>query len=192
MCPGAGIAPAEDEVMEEEALRTEASLRKRLAGRIPAPGHIRERLPKPIYLVAGAAAVALIAVVAVTGAFGLIGGDEEKGGRKDKPVKPSRVDVAVLNGTAASGSVGTPGLAETVSRDVKSAGYDVGAVGDAGSFANTFVMYGPGHEEEARAVAADLDKQLENLKVDEMTPEVKGAAGGAEVAVVIGLDNSQL
>jgi hypothetical protein len=98
----------------------------------------------------------------------------------------------VLNGTAASGTAGIPGLAETLSEDVKSAGYKIGAVTDAGSFAKTFVMYESGHEAEAEQVADDLKKQLDDVRVDQMTGEVKAASEGANVAVVIGLDNSQL
>jgi LytR cell envelope-related transcriptional attenuator len=182
----AGVAP------EESARGPAEPLRERIFSRIPVPADIRDRLPDSRYLAIIAAGVVLVAAGVATGAFGLIGDGEENSRGGEEKVRPAEVEVAVLNGTAASGTAGVPGLAETLSEDVKSAGYKVGAVTDAGSFTETFVMYESGHEAEAEQVADDLKKQLDNVQVDEMTGEVKAASEGANVAVVIGLDNSQL
>jgi LytR cell envelope-related transcriptional attenuator len=183
----AGVAP------EEPAEAPPEPLRERILSRIAVPADVRDRLPEPRYLAIIAAGVVLVAAGVATGSFGLIGGDgDDAGGGGEKQVRPADVEVAVLNGTAASGTAGVPGLAETVSEDVKSAGDKVGAVTDAGSFADTFVMYTSGHTAEAEQVADDLKKQLDNVKVERMTPEVEAASEEANVAVVIGLDNSQL
>ena len=183
----AGVAP------EEPARGHTQPLRERVLSRVPVPADVRDRLPESRYLAIIAAGVVLVAAGIATGAFGLIGGDGEEEGRGGGgKVRPAEVEVAVLNGTAASGTAGVPGLAETLSKDVKSAGYEIGVVTDAGSFAETFVMYASGHEAEAEQVADDLKKQLDNVRVDRMTGEVKAASEGANVAVVIGLDNSQL
>jgi hypothetical protein len=183
----AGVAP------EEPAQGPAEPLRERILSRVRVPADLRDRLPESRYLAIIAAGVVLVAAGIATGAFGLIGGDGEEEGRAgEEKVRPAEVEVSVLNGTAASGTAGVPGLAETLSEDVKSAGYKIGTVTDAGSFAETFVMYESGHEAEAEQVADDLKKELDNVQVDQMTGEVKAASEGASVAVVIGLDNSQL
>jgi hypothetical protein len=183
----AGVAP------EEVAREPAPPLRERILARLSVPANARERLPEPRYLAIIAAGVVLVAAGVATGAFGLIGGDGEENGRSgEEKVRPADVEVSVLNGTAASGTAGVPGLAETLSEDVRSAGYKLGVVTDAGSFAETFVMYESGHEAEAEQVADDLKKELDDVRVDRMTGEVKAASEGANVAVVIGLDNSKL
>jgi hypothetical protein len=187
----AGIAP---EAEEQEAPGREASLRERLAARIPAPGHIRDRLPKPVYLAAGAAVVALIAVVVVTGAFGLIGGDEGKGkGEGGGRIAPKEIDVAVLNGTGVAGAPGVAGLAEKVGKDVEAADYKVVQIADAGqSFAETLIMFQPDDRAAAEQVEGDLRKTLGGSQLQKMTPEIKALAKDAAVAVVIGANDSEI
>jgi hypothetical protein len=186
----AGIAPGE----EEEGPRPEAPLRERLASRIPAPGSVRDRLPETPYLIAIAAAVVVVAVVAVTGAFGLIGGaDENKGPGGGGQIAPKDVDVAVLNGTGVGGAPGVPGLAEEVGKDVEAADYKVVQIADAGqSFAESLIMYKPDDRATAEQVESDLKKTLGQTKLQRMTPEIKALAKDAPVAVVIGADDSQI
>ena len=184
----AGLEPEE----EEEPPGEEAPLWERLLSRVPAPAGLRERLPAYPYIAIIAVGVVLVAAGVATGAFGLLGDEEGNGGKKDKPLKPSDVEVAVLNGTAVAGSPGIAGLAEAVAKEVKADGYQVGEVGDAGSFADTLAMYRGGRQAEAELVADDLSKELEGIELQKMTDEIKPVAGDADVAVIIGQNNSQL
>jgi hypothetical protein len=189
----ATAAGKENGAAREQEAGPRVPLRQRIRARLPVRANVRDHLPEPRYLAIIVAGVLLVAAGVATGAFGLIGGDDDQPARGgEERIRPGDVRVAVLNGTAASGTAGVPGLAQTVSRDVRSAGYKVGAVADAGSFAETFVMYDSGHEAEAEQVADDLNQELDNVQIDRMTGEVKAAAEGANVAVVVGLDNSQL
>jgi hypothetical protein len=182
----AGVTP------EDAGGEGAVSLRERLFGRRPVPGAMRERLPDVRYLAIAGVAVVIIGVGIATSGFGLLGGEEKGSGGKSQKTAPPNVEVAVLNGTGVEGAPGIPGLADAVANDVKSAGYKVGAVTDAGSSANSVIMYEPDSEAAAQQVAADLEKQLGKTPVQEMTGEIKGAAQGAPVAILIGLDDSQL
>ena len=96
-------------------------------------------------------------------------------------MQPSEIDVTVLNGTA------TAGLAATYGDKVDRKGFNLGAVSNTDqSFATSVVMFERGHAPEARKVA----KQLEISEVELMSSEVKSAAAGADVAVVVGEDNA--
>jgi len=186
----AGLEPEEDAA----APGPQATLRERLAARLHVPDNLRRRLPAYPYLAIIAAGVVLVAVgVGVaTGGFGLLGDEEADGGKRDQPLPPGKVEVAVLNGTAASGTTGVPGLADEVAREVKSDGFKVGAVGDVEGAADTFAMYKPGNEAQARQVADELSKELSGIKLQQMTGEVRAVAEDADVAIVIGLNNSQV
>jgi hypothetical protein len=185
----AGLEPEED-----AAAGKEATLRERLAARLRLPANLRERLPAIPYLAIIAVGVVLVAVgVGVaTGGFGLLGDEEADGGKGEVPLPPGKVEVAVLNGTAAPGTTGVPGLADEVAREVKSDGFKVGAVGDVEGAADTFAMYQPGNEAPARQVADELSKELSGIKLQQMTGEVRAVAEDADVAIVIGLNNSQV
>jgi hypothetical protein len=186
----AGLEPEEDAA----APGPQATLRERLAARLRLPANLRERLPAIPYLAIIAVGVVLVAVgVGVaTGGFGLLGDEEADGGKREVPLPPGKVEVAVLNGTAAPGTTGVPGLADEVAREVKSDGFKVGAVGDVEGAADTFAMYQPGNEAQARQVADELSKELSGIKLQQMTGEVRAVAEDADVAIVIGLNNSQL
>jgi hypothetical protein len=185
----AGLEPEED-----GAAGKEATLRERLAARLRLPANLRERLPAIPYLAIIAVGVVLVAVgVGVaTGGFGLLGDEQADGGKREVPLPPGKVEVAVLNGTAAPGTTGVPGLADEVAREVKSDGFKVGAVGDVEGAADTFAMYQPGNEAPARQVADELSKELSGIKLQQMTGEVRAVAEDADVAIVIGLNNSQV
>ena len=119
----AGRAPERAEAAAEEAIAAgdqgggagagggaaapgkEATLRERLAARLRLPANLRERLPAIPYLAIIAVGVVLVAVGVgfATGGFGLLGDEEADGGKRDKPLPPGKVEVAVLNGTAAAG-----------------------------------------------------------------------------------------
>lgn len=149
------------------------------------------------------ALVAVLAVLVVAGGTYLVvnqlGGDEEPaektarqgkkraggkngnggGSRNRQTLSPSELQVAVLNGTSATG------LASTFQAGVAEAGYQVGAVGNSQStFAESAVMYSEGHRPEAEEFA----RTFEITKVEAMIPEVTAVAEGAPIAVVLGED----
>lgn len=143
-----------------------------------------ERLSQPLVLVA-------IFVVCVLIAAGVVyavssGGDEgAKGnGRSNtaKAIKPSEIEVAVLNGTSVAG------LAATYGEKVEEKGFEAGAVTNSSeTFENSVVMFKPGHEPEAKMVA----KRISIPKVQPMSGEIVQVAQKANVAVVVGEDNAE-
>lgn len=145
--------------------------------------------------------VAALAILVVAGgtyfAVGQISGDDEPattarsggkqragnggqgGGGARQPVDPSQIQVAVLNGTAATG------LASTFQAGINEAGYEVGAVGNSQStFSQSVVMFTQGYRPEARALAEAFDI----ANVEPMLEEVTAVAEGAPIAVVLGDD----
>lgn len=170
-------------------------LRDRLLARLPQrlgglPERLGERLPERRYLAVIAAGVLLVAAGVAVAVFDVLGGGEEGRGGKGA-IPPAKIEVSVLNGTAVAGSPGVPGLAERVSKDVKGAGYELGAVSDTETtFAESVVMYEPGHEPEARRVAGDLSKPLGQTPVQKMTAEVRDRVDGASVALIVGQDDA--
>jgi hypothetical protein len=157
------------------------------------PSGLGERLPAPRYLGLIALAAVLIGVGVATGGFGLLG--EEEGSKVDgkRVAPPSKIEVAVLNGTAQNpGETGVPGLAQALGDDVKQVGYKLGPVTDAGTpFPESVVMYQDGLEAEAQRLADDVSKQLGKTGVEKMSGAVQDLAGGASVAIVIGQDDSE-
>jgi len=108
------------------------------------------------------------------------GGGKEKQAAATKTVKPDEIEVAVLNGTEATG------LAATWGDKAEAEGFEVGAITNTTStFENSVVMFKEGAKPEAKTVA----KQLQIHKVQPMTAEVSGVSNGAKVSVVVGEDN---
>jgi hypothetical protein len=158
------------------------------------PRGLGERLPAPQYLGLIALGAILIGVGVATGGFGVLGEDEagKKGGKQATP--PSKVEVAVLNGTAQTpGEPGVPGLAQALADDVKKLDYKLGPVTDTGTpLGESVVMYLDGDGAEAQQLADDISKQLGKTGVQKMSGQVQDEAGDATVAIVIGQDDSQL
>jgi LytR cell envelope-related transcriptional attenuator len=134
--------------------------------------------------------VALFVVLLVIvggGAYLLLsGGDEGSGGGTAKQaaakVKPSEIEVTVLNGTS------VVGLAATYGDEVEGKGFDLGAVtNSSASFEESVVMFKRGHKTEAREVA----KQLGIGKLQLMSGEIEAASAGADVALIVGEDNAE-
>jgi|SRR5215211_136421 len=156
----------------------------RLTGKLrPRVAELDRRLPvNGRYLLAGAA-VALAAAAVLTSGFGLVGGgSEERHNRGSSP----EAKVAVLNGTSVSG------LAARVEQEVvDSSGYKAGVVANAGSsFDQSVVMYAPGREAAAEALAGAIRRKLGKTPVQEMTADIKAHAQGAPLALTLGLDDS--
>ncbi len=155
---------------------------------------LNRRLPvSPVVLFGGLLALVVAAVI-LTGGFGLLDSSED-GSSASTATKPAEkpVEVAVLNGTApAEGEVGVPGTANAASEFVKDAGFKVGEVGDAGPFPATTIMFEDGFKSDAADLAADLEDTLGPIEPVAITPEVQALAKGADLVLVVGLDDQGL
>lgn len=151
-------------------------LRQRFSG-------LGETASRPTTLIA-----LFVVVLAIAGGVAYLllsgGSDSSGGGSKQAAakVKPSEIEVSVLNGTS------VPGLAATYGDKVEGKGFDLGAVtNSSASFAESVVMYKRGHKTEARTVA----KQLGLSKLQLMSGEIESVSAGADVAVIVGEDNAE-
>ena len=153
---------------------------ERLRERMGAGGE--RRLPEARYLALIVAAVVILGGGITFAALQVLGGDEDGGGRAGKTaVRPSDIEVAVLNGTA------VPGLADRTGDRLEAHGFQLGAVTNSdSSFSRSVVMYKTGFKPEAQMVARDL--KVGQLQT--MTDEIQGLAAGADVAVVVGEDRA--
>jgi phage shock protein PspC (stress-responsive transcriptional regulator) len=160
-------------------------LRERFGGGAGAAGAggIGSRLGEPRYLIA----IFVVLIVVVGGAAYAVtqGGEDEAGGKAGKQashaLKPSEIEVAVLNGTAVEGLAGSYG--DMVERN----GFQLGAVTNSrSSFEDSVVMFEQGNGREAHRVAT----ALELSRVRPMSSEIASLSAGAPVAVVIGEDNA--
>jgi hypothetical protein len=164
-----------------ELTRTER-LRERFSGS-GSLGGARGRLGEPRYLVA---IFAVLVVVAGGVAYAVTqGGDDKAGGKGGKQasgaLKPSEIEVTVLNGTAVEGLAGSYGDM------VEQQGFQLGAVTNSrSSFEDSVVMFEGGNGREAHRVAT----ALEISRVRPMNTEIASLSAGAPVAVVIGEDNA--
>jgi hypothetical protein len=155
-------------------------LRERFSG---GGGDFRARLGEPRYLIALFVAVVLIGGGVAYAVLHGFGGDEGASGKSggSTAVKPSEIEVTVLNGTAVEGLAGTYG--DMVERK----GFQLGAVTNSrSSFAESIVMFKQGGGREAHRVATALG--ISNVRP--MTGEIASLSAGAPVAVVIGEDNA--
>jgi phage shock protein PspC (stress-responsive transcriptional regulator) len=165
-----------------ELTRTER-LRERFGGRGAVNSGIGSRLGEPRYLIA----IFVVLIVVVGGVAYAItqAGDGDSGGKAGKQashaVKPSEIEVTVLNGTAVEGLAGSYG--DMVERK----GFQLGAVTNSrSSFEDSIVMFARGNGREAHRVAT----ALEISRVRPMTSEIASLSASAPVAVVIGEDNA--
>jgi LytR cell envelope-related transcriptional attenuator len=163
----------------EEGL-PEGSWGERLRGRFSGLGEIAAR---PISLVI--LFIVLIVIVGGGAYLLLSGGDSGNGsGAKQAAakIKPSEIEVSVLNGTA------VPGLAASFGDKVEAKGFELGAVtNSSSSFGESVVMFKTGHKPEARKVA----KQMQIKKLQPMNGEIESVSAGAAVAVIVGEDDAE-
>jgi hypothetical protein len=152
------------------------------------------RSPIDLRVIAGIVLLAGIAAAGVlTSGFGLLGEDaaDQRGGGGAPP--PRQIEVAVLNGTAGASGSAVPGLAGEAGRLVEDAGYRLGEVTDTNeSFIETQIMYGPGQKAAASLLAGDLDSELGRTPTRPVAANIEDLAGGADVALVLGLDDAEL
>lgn len=158
-------------------------LRERFGRGAEVSGGIGSRLGEPRYLIA----IFVVLIVVVGGAAYAItqSGEDEANGKGGKAaahaIKPSEIEVAVLNGTAVEGLAGSYG--DMVERE----GFQLGAVTNSrSSFEDSVVMFAQGNGREAHRVATALQISL----VRPMSTEIASLSAGAPVAVVIGEDNA--
>jgi hypothetical protein len=157
----------------------------RLTGAVtPRLVQFERRLPVDGRYILAVVVIAVVVAGALTSGFGVLGGDD---GKRDKHRGSSqKPTVAVLNGT------GVPGLAALVDEQVvKTAGYKTGTIDNAGSsFANTVAMFAPGHEADAKRLAKAIESKLGDTPTQAMTTDVRDRAGGAPLALGLGIDDS--
>lgn len=137
------------------------------------------QLAEPRYL----AAVFVVALVVGGGvAYATLhGSGGGKHGKSAGALKPSEIEVTVLNGTA------VPGLAARYGGKVQRKGFKLGAVtNSSANFVDSAVMYKRGHAAEARRVAEDLGIK----QVRPMTSDIGSVSAGAPVSVIVGEDNA--
>lgn len=173
------------EQREERRRRREAGLPELTRGERVREGlsGFGARLAEPRYLI-----LVFVLVVAIGGgvAYLVTQGSDSANGRGErtkaaKTVKPSEIEVTVLNGTA------VPGLAAEFGDEVEGKGFQLGAVTNSStSFSASVVMFERGHAPEARKVA----KALSISEVRLMTSDIASVSGGAPVSVVVGEDNA--
>jgi LytR cell envelope-related transcriptional attenuator len=154
------------------------------------------RLPVSPPVLFGGLLALLVAAVILTGGFGLFGSDSgspDSTASKRQAPKPDKVEVAVLNGTApAAGEVGVPGTAKAAAVSVKEAGFKVGEVGDAPPFPASTIMFANGFKSDAADLAADLQSTLGDTQTTSITPEIEAIAKGADLVLIVGLDDQGL
>jgi hypothetical protein len=171
------------EFRDERRRRREAGLPEltrieRLRQRFSSQG----RLSEPLYLVAIFVAGLVIAGgIAYAALHGFGGGDD--GGQKHHSAKlrPSEIEVTVLNGTA------VPGLAGQYGEKLEHKHFRIGTVtNSSSSFEESVVMFERGNAPEARRVAKELG--ISDVRL--MTTDVESVSGGAPVSVIVGEDNA--
>ena len=192
---------AEPERGEPGRLR---SWRDAIAGRIePGWRELDRRSPvHPRYLVILLAAGVITAGV-VTSGFGVFGGEDApvKDGRKQGQgggQRQGEIEVAVLNATQTVDSSGNPiqgvqGLADRVAANVLDpAGYAIGRKDDAPEgVPESVIMFEPNHEDEANELATAIESELGPTEVEPMIQDVRDLAEGADLALLIGLDDAE-
>ena len=187
----AATAPNEAEAFRRaELARQAAERRKRFEQRRRRPDD-RER---PAWLSdwKSITAIVLIGLIVLGGvAFGvsrIVGGSSDSStttaGKNKGPCPPGQTRVAVLNGTP------SPGLAADFAGPLKQQGYKTTPVGNTDSpFTSSVVMYDP-QQQQGRDCATVISRIVDISKQQPMDNEVRVAAEGDPVAVVLGDDKA--
>jgi len=189
----AATAPNEAEAFRRaELARQAAERRKRFEQRRRRPNGGGERprwLSEPLTMAVIALGVLLVAAGVVFGVSKITGGDSDsttpEAGKTGKgPCPPGQTRVAVLNGTA------TPGLAAQSAAQLKQGQYKVGPVGNTSTpFGTSVVMY-DASQDQGQPCAPVIGQVVGISKTQAMDGEVRQAAEGDPVAVVLGDDKA--
>ena len=157
---------------------------ERLRGRFGrAPGSPR-RMPEPRYVAVIVGAVIVLGVGIAVAATQLLGGNGSGKASKQAVLKPSHIQVDVLNGT----NPPVNGLAGLISNKLESNGYHTGRVGNSrNAFAQSVVMFKRGFRPEAVRLARTLGFQ----KVSLLTASIRSDTNtGDPLAVIVGQDKA--
>jgi LytR cell envelope-related transcriptional attenuator len=189
----AATAPNEAEAFRRaELARQAAERRKRFEQRRRRPNGGRERprwLSEPLTMAVIALGVLLVAAGVVFGVSKISDGSSDSAATQDGknskgPCPPGQTRVAVLNGTA------TPGLAAQSAAQLKQAQYKVGPVGNTSTpFPTSVVMY-DASQAQGQPCASVIGQVVGISKSQAMSGEVRQAAEGDPVAVVLGDDKA--
>ena len=174
------VSSREERRQRREEGQPEGSFGERLRSRFSGLGELAAR---PLSL---AVIFVVLVVIVGGGAYLLLSGNDSSNGGGAKQaaaqIKPSEIEVSVLNGTA------VPGLAATFGDKVEAKGFELGAVtNSSSSFSESVVMFKPGHKPEGRKVA----KQMQIAKLRVMSGEIESVSAGAAVAVIVGEDDAE-
>lgn len=198
----AGGAPERDaelrevsEVVAEERAAEIQAVTEREERRLIRTGDLSptfwERLGRSGQVMLVLAAVILVGAAAAWYLTGQDGGGSgggtggEGGGNAAKSTKPSKVTVAVFNGTGGAEA----GLAAEYSGFLEEKGFRLGATADAPeTFDETIVYYENGSKAGAELVAEEIDAE----SVELVPSEISQLAPSADVIAVIGLNHSDL
>lgn len=198
----AGGAPERDaelrevsEVVAEERAAEIRAVTEREERRLIRTGDLSptfwERLGRSGQVMLVLAAVILVGAAAAWYFTGQDGGGSgggtggEGGGKAAKSTKPSKVTVAVFNGTGGAEA----GLAAEYSGFLEEKGFRLGATADAPeTFDETIVYYENGSKAGAELVAEEIDAE----SVELVPSEISQLAPSADVIAVIGLNHSDL
>ena len=198
----AGGAPERDaelrevsEVVAEERAAEIRAVTEREERRLIRTGDLSptfwERLGRSGQVMLVLAAVILVGAAAAWYLTGQDGGGSgggtggEGGGKAAKSTKPSKVTVAVFNGTGGAEA----GLAAEYSGFLEEKGFRLGATADAPeTFDETIVYYENGSKGGAELVADEIDAE----SVELVPSEISQLAPSADVIAVIGLNHSDL
>ena len=195
-------AEAREELESGPAPGRIAALRERIAGRFgPVIDELDRRSPVDLRWLLALLAAAIIAAAVLTSGFGLLGNDDGGGGEAPKAEKKEEEKlpkVAVLNATATTVNGvpvdPIPNLAADVSVDiVQPLGYKVKTEATAiTGEEDSVVMYEEGEEKAAKDFADALQPELGEIEIVPMVQEVRDLAKGANVALLVGLDDKDL
>ena len=198
----AGGAPERDaelrevsEVVAEERAAEIQAISEREERRLIRTGDLAptfwERLGRSGQVMLVLAAVILVGAAAAWYFTGQDGGGSGGGtgggggGKAAKSTKPSKVTVAVFNGTGGAEA----GLAAEYSGFLEEKGFRLGATADAPeTFDETIVYYENGSKAGAELVAEEIDAE----SVELVPSEISQLAPSADVIAVIGLNHSDL
>jgi LytR cell envelope-related transcriptional attenuator len=185
----AATAPNEAEAFRRaELARQAAERRQRFEKRRRQPGNGRERpawLSEPLSLAVIVIGAILLIAGGIFGVTQLTGGSSDSttqgaGQAKKGPCPPGQTKVAVFNATA------TPGLAADSAGLLKKAQYKVGPIGNVSTpEAVSVVMFDPTDGKECAPIIGNI---VGIEKTEAMSNEVRQAAEGNPVAVVLGDD----
>jgi LytR cell envelope-related transcriptional attenuator len=186
----AATAPNEAEAFRRaELARQAAERRQRFERRRHRPDGGRERpawLSEPLSIAVIAVGAILLLAGIVFGVTKITGGSSDTASPSQKagkgPCPPGQTKVAVLNGTA------TPGLAAQSAGQLKQSQYKVGPVGNTSTpFTTSVVMFDPASGQQCAPVIGQV---VGISKTQPMNNEVRQAAEGDPVAVVLGDDKA--